>query len=135
MKFMNRKVLVVGALAAFAGSAIAGPSVASAKTYKASWKVIKANPQKGVNISATYKGTPIGTCKMKGVLEAPNTTQTITCKGGSFKLKAFGKLAPVVTGKWKVSSGKGKFKGIKGSGKFSGPIATNIFKYSGKLTY
>jgi hypothetical protein len=135
MKFINRKVLVVGALAAFAGSALVGPSVASAKTYKANWKVVKANPQVGIKISATYKGTPIGTCKMKGILQAPDTRQTITCKGGSFKLTAKGKIASVVTGTWKVSGGKGKFKGIKGSGKFSGKLSDNIFTYKGTLKY
>ena len=86
MNSINHKVVVVGALAAFAGSALVGSSVASAKTYKASWKVTKAYPQVGTKVSADYKGKPIGTCKMTGVLVIPNITQTIKCKGGSFKL-------------------------------------------------
>src|SRR4051812_46076068 len=135
MKFMNRKVLVVGAVAAFAGSALVGPSVASAKTYKANWKVVKANPQVGTKISATYKGTPIGTCKMTGTLVIPNTKQTIKCKGGSFKLTAKGKVGAIVVGTWKVSSGTGKFKGVKGKGTFKGPLATSKFVYKGTLNY
>src|SRR6476620_9197266 len=135
MKLMNRKMLAVGVVAAFAGSALVGPSIASAKTYSANWKVTKANPQVGTKISATYSGKPIGTCKMKGTLVIPDTVQTIKCKGGSFKLTAHGKVGTIVVGTWKVKSGTGKFKGIKGSGTFKGPLATSKFVYKGKLTY
>jgi len=135
MKMMNRKMLAVGVVAAFAGSALVGPSIASAKSYKVNFKVTKANPQVADKISATYSGKPIGTCKMTGTLVIPDTKQTIKCKGGSLKLVAKGKIGSFVTGTWKISSGTGKYKGAKGSGKFSGPLATSIFKYTGTLKY
>ena len=135
MKFMNRKVLVVGALAAFAGSAVVGPSVASAKSYKMNMKVTKAYTQVGDKIRADYNGKPFGKCKMTGKLVIPNTQQTWKCKGGTVKLVAKGKVAAVVTGTWKITGGTGKFKGAKGSGKFSGKLSDNIFTYKGTVKY
>ena len=135
MKFVNHKMVVVGAVAAFAGSALVGPSIASAKTYAFKMKVSKAYPQVGTTIRADYNGKPLGKCKMKGKLVIPNTVQTWKCKGGTLKLTAVGKVAAVVTGTWKITSGTGKYKGAKGSGKFSGKLSDNIFTYTGKLKY
>ena len=135
MTLITRKTTMLIAVGALAGSAIAMPAVASAKSYKFNMKVSKAFPQVEDKISANYNGKPFGKCTMKGKLVIPNTQQTWKCKGGTFYLVAVGKVAAVVTGTWKVSKGTGKFKGIKGKGTFSGKLSDNIFTYKGTVKY
>ena len=62
--------------------------------------------QSGVDLKSTYKGKPIGTCKMTGKLVIPNTKQTWKCgKKGSFKLTGFGKTGAAndSKGTWKIT--------------------------------
>jgi hypothetical protein len=136
MKTMGRKVLVLVALTAFAGSAVTASAMASAKSHKLTMKTLKAGPQVGTTISSTYTSTLLGKCSMKGKLVIPDTQQTITCKGGTFYLVAHSaKVGAVAEGTFKVRKGTGKFKGITGSGTFSGALSDNIFTYKGTLKY
>jgi hypothetical protein len=95
--------------------------------------------QTGVNVHATYKGSPFGTCTMTGKLVIPNTTQHWKCPGGKFTVVGHGTTgaANAAKGTWKIStgSGTGKFKGITGGGTFAGKLSTGIFRYKGTAKY
>ncbi len=132
---MLRNISKIAVIAAVAAVGITG--VAEAKAYKVN--VLGHGSQTGVDLTATYKGSPFGTCKMTGKLVIPNTQQTWTCKGGSFKITGFGKTGAAndSKGTWKVTkgSGTGKFKKISGGGTFSGQLSTGIYRYIGAVKY
>ncbi len=126
---MLRTISKVAAIAAVAAVGFTG--VAQAKAYKVNF--LGHGSQSGVDLTATYKGKPFGTCKMTGKLVIPNTQQTVKCKGGSFKLTGFGTTGAAndSKGTWKIISGTGKYKGITGKGTFSGQLSTGIYRYKG----
>jgi hypothetical protein len=130
-----RSISKIAVITAVAALGITG--VAQAKTYKVNF--LGHGSQTGVDLTATYKGTPFGTCKMTGKLVIPNTNQTIKCKGGSFKLTGFGTTGAAndSKGTWKITkgSGTGKYKGITGGGTFSGQLSTGIYRYIGAVKY
>ena len=124
---------------AVVGVAVIGVTgVAEAKKY--SVNMLGKGGQTGINLHSTYKGTPLGTCKMTGKLVIPDTQQTWKCgTKGSFKLVGHGTTGAAndAKGTWKIvsGSGTGKLKRIKGSGTFSGQLSTGTFRYRGTMTY
>jgi hypothetical protein len=132
---MNRRSCSIAAVAAIA--VLAAPAAALAKSY--SVHEVGAGGQSGVQLHATYKGSPFGTCNMTGTLVIPNTKQTWKCRGGSFKLVGHGTTGASNNSKgtWKIvkGSGTGKFRHIAGSGTFSGQFSTGRYTYVGHASF
>jgi hypothetical protein len=137
------KSVLLLALVALVATALVGTAFTSARaahaasSHKVSMKVTKTCAPKGDKICSTYGGKPFGTCVMKGTLVIPNSLQTWTCKGGSFKLTGHGTTGAAndAAGTWKLSKGTGKFKGIRGHGRFKGKLSTGKFTYTGTASY
>ena len=137
---MTRKTrrTLVCALSALLLAALAGASVASALTSH-TVNVLGHGSQTGIKLTATYKGTPFGTCKMTGTLVIPDTHQTWRCTRGSFKLIGHGTTGAAnnAKGTWRIVRGSGtrKYRHISGKGTFAGKLSTGTFRYKGTAKY
>jgi hypothetical protein len=120
------------AVAAIATPAFAGPRAVHRITLRS---VPASSTQTGNTLFGVYSGT-LGPCAMTGTLVLPDTTQTLTCRGGTFVLSATATvLASNISGKFSVAQGTGRFRGITGKGTWKGiTFATNL-TYTGSLKY
>ncbi|HVJ28186.1 MAG TPA: hypothetical protein VM493_11630 [Vicinamibacterales bacterium] len=142
MKFINRKVLVLIAMSAFAGSALVMPSLASAKTYKLTCKLKGDNPGSLTNIAGPITcPKPFGKGKQTGTLKIPIATGKWKFKGCSFKVVTDKNKTGKITGSTvtgavsKVSKGTGKCKGIKGTVTSSGSLVKSTFTAKVKVSF
>jgi hypothetical protein len=133
---VTRNISKIVALAGVTALGLTG----AAEAKKRHFDMTGHGSQSGVNLKSTYKGTPLGTCKMTGKLVIPETQQNWKCgKKGSFKLTGHGTTGAAndAKGTWKIvkGSGTGKLKGIRGKGTFSGKLSTGTFRYVGTVYY
>jgi len=143
MKFVNRKVLVLAAVTAVAGSAMATPTFASAKTYKMTCKAKGDNPGSLTNIAADIScPKPFGKGRQTGTLKIPIQKGVWKFKGCTMKNATDTRYTAKINGPnvsggvIKFSGGKGKkCKGAKGSAKVSGSLATSTFTYKVTLKF
>ncbi len=119
------------AVAAVTGAVIV-PTVdgASSKTVNTTVKV-KGLP----NFTGTVSGKPYGSGKVKGKIDLPNLTATLTYKGGSVRIRGTVSDASPIKGTWRTTGGTGKYRNVKGSGSFSGSFSGTAatLKFRGKI--
>ncbi|MBJ7332696.1 MAG: hypothetical protein JHC95_22570 [Solirubrobacteraceae bacterium] len=99
--------------------AIAAPAVngASNRTVDSTAKV-KGLP----SFTGTVSGKPYGSGKVRGELNLPRLTATLTYSGG--KVRISGKItnASDLRGTWKTTGGTGRYRSVSGSGTFTGSL-------------
>jgi hypothetical protein len=143
MKYVNRKVLVVAAVTAVAGSALVVPSFASTKkTYKVTCKLQGTKPGSLTDLAANIScPKPFGKGKQTGTLKIPISKGKWTFKGCSFAVnsdrKRLAKLVGTTAsgGYVLISKGTGKCKGIKGEASLKGDVVTSKFTYKLKVKF
>jgi len=134
----------VAALATvLAGTALALPGAASAKTVKFKMTERATAPAKPPDYkvpapgsTCTVRGT-LGTGKCASQTTPPKTTGRWKLKGGTIYYTFNTTLkGTVASGKGRITRGTGKYKGIKGTFKVRGDITGKFpFSMNGKATY
>lgn len=112
--------------------AVVVPTVdgASSKTVDSTAKV-KGLP----SFSGTVSGRPYGSGKVKGRIDLPNLTATLTYSGGTVRIRGSVSDASPVKGTWRTTGGSGKYRNVKGSGSFSGSLSgtSATLRFRGKI--
>lgn len=112
--------------------AVVVPTVdgASSKTVNATAKV-KGLP----SFSGTVTGKPYGSGKVRGRIDLPNLTATLSYSGGTVRIRGTVSDASPIKGTWRTTGGTGKYRNVKGSGSFSGSLSgtSATLRFRGKI--
>lgn len=119
------------ALVAISGAVVV-PAVdgSSSKTVSSTAKV-KGLPA----FTGTVSGRPYGNGKVRGRIDLPNLTATLTYRGGSVRIRGTVSNASPIRGTWRTVSGTGKYRRVSGRGSFTGSFAgeTATLRFRGKI--
>lgn len=121
----------VAVLAALA--ALAPPTVADAKTYRATLHV--RGETHGATLAVSVSGSPLGRCRGTGRIGRQGTTYALRCRGGKVRMwsKATTGRADRSRGRWRILGGTGRYRRARGSGTFRGRLSTATFTCTGTV--
>lgn len=113
-----------------AGAAVPAVDGASSKPVNATVKVT------GIpGFTGTVSGRPYGNGRVRGRLDLPNLSATLTYRGGTVRIRGTVSNASPVKGTWRTAGGTGRFRDVRGGGSFSGSFSGRAatLKFRGRV--